>query len=139
MNRIILIGNGFDLAHGLPTSYGNFIDWYWEQWKIHLENNNQTYTESPLLKFYNRSGEDISYFIDRKIGHLTGRDIGFALMENDYSFSVEACPLLEEICTSIETKGWADITIRTIIVWKRVFSFLPTPGGDRSSTPWEAN
>ena len=109
MNRIILIGNGFDLAHGLPTSYGNFIDWYWEQWKIHLENNNQTYTESPLLKFYNRSGEDISYFIDRKIGHLTGRDIGFALMENDDSFSVEACPLLEEICTSIETKGWADI------------------------------
>lgn len=109
MNRIILIGNGFDLAHGLPTSYGNFIDWYWEQWKIHLENNNQTYTESPLLKFYNRSGEDISYFIDRKIGHLTGRDIGFALMENDYSFSVEACPLLEEICTSIETKGWVDI------------------------------
>lgn len=109
MNRIILIGNGFDLAHGLPTSYGNFIDWYWEQWKIHLENNNQTYTGNPLLKFYNRSGEDISYFIDRKIKHLTGRDIGFALMENDYSFSVEACPLLEEICTSIETKGWVDI------------------------------
>ena len=24
MNRIILIGNGFDLAHGLPTSYGNY-------------------------------------------------------------------------------------------------------------------
>ena len=109
MNRIILIGNGFDLAHGLPTSYGNFIDWYWEQWKNHLENNNQTYTESPLLKFHNRSGEDISYFIDRKIGHLTGRDIGVALMENDDSFSVEACPLLEEICTSIETKGWVDI------------------------------
>lgn len=26
MNRIILIGNGFDLAHGLPTSYADFID-----------------------------------------------------------------------------------------------------------------
>ena len=32
MNRIILIGNGFDLAHGLPTSYGSFIDWYWGNW-----------------------------------------------------------------------------------------------------------
>lgn len=31
MNRIILIGNGFDLAHGLKTSYANFLDWYWEQ------------------------------------------------------------------------------------------------------------
>ena len=29
MNRLIIIGNGFDLAHGLPTSYKNFIDDYW--------------------------------------------------------------------------------------------------------------
>ncbi|WP_128330859.1 AbiH family protein [Apibacter sp. HY039] len=29
MNRIILIGNGFDLAHGMKTSYGNFMDWFW--------------------------------------------------------------------------------------------------------------
>jgi len=29
MNRIILIGNGFDLAHGLKTSYKDFINWYW--------------------------------------------------------------------------------------------------------------
>ncbi len=29
MNRLILIGNGFDLAHGLKTSYADFIDWYW--------------------------------------------------------------------------------------------------------------
>jgi hypothetical protein len=31
MNRIILIGNGFDLAHGLKTRYADFIDWFWEQ------------------------------------------------------------------------------------------------------------
>lgn len=31
MNRIILIGNGFDLAHGLKTSYNNFIDDYWSK------------------------------------------------------------------------------------------------------------
>lgn len=29
MNRIILIGNGFDLAHGIKTSYCDFIDYYW--------------------------------------------------------------------------------------------------------------
>ena len=29
-NRIIIIGNGFDLAHGLKTSYRNFIDWLWD-------------------------------------------------------------------------------------------------------------
>ena len=30
MNRIILIGNGFDLAHGLPTRYEDFINSYWK-------------------------------------------------------------------------------------------------------------
>ncbi|AUC74898.1 AbiH family protein [Olleya sp. Bg11-27] len=29
MNRLYIIGNGFDLAHGLPTSYNNFIDDFW--------------------------------------------------------------------------------------------------------------
>ena len=31
MNRLVLIGNGFDMAHGLKTSYMDFINWYWEQ------------------------------------------------------------------------------------------------------------
>lgn len=29
MYRLIIVGNGFDLAHGLPTGYHHFIDWYW--------------------------------------------------------------------------------------------------------------
>ena len=29
MNRLVIIGNGFDLAHGLPTRYCDFIDNYW--------------------------------------------------------------------------------------------------------------
>ena len=28
MNRLVLIGNGFDLAHGLKTRYEDFINWY---------------------------------------------------------------------------------------------------------------
>ena len=28
MNRLVIIGNGFDLAHGLKTSYGDFINYY---------------------------------------------------------------------------------------------------------------
>ena len=36
MNRLVLIGNGFDLAHGLKTSYKDFINWYWENWGIKL-------------------------------------------------------------------------------------------------------
>jgi hypothetical protein len=33
MNRIVIIGNGFDLAHGLKTGYRNFIDDLWKREK----------------------------------------------------------------------------------------------------------
>ncbi|REG99160.1 AbiH family protein [Flavobacterium aquicola] len=33
MNRLVIIGNGFDLAHGLPTSYRDFIDDFWKNFK----------------------------------------------------------------------------------------------------------
>ncbi len=29
MNRLIIIGNGFDLAHNLKTKYNDFISDYW--------------------------------------------------------------------------------------------------------------
>lgn len=31
MNRLILLDNGFDLAHGLKTSYKDFIFWYLDE------------------------------------------------------------------------------------------------------------
>lgn len=41
MNKLILIGNGFDLAHGLPTSYKDFIDDFWIN--IHLNYKKDSY------------------------------------------------------------------------------------------------
>lgn len=31
MNRIVLIGNGFDLAHGMKTSYNDFLEGVWRE------------------------------------------------------------------------------------------------------------
>ncbi len=31
MNRIILIGNGFDLAHDMPTRYQDFLNDFWKK------------------------------------------------------------------------------------------------------------
>ena len=39
MNKLILIGNGFDLAHGLPTSYNNFIDHFWTNLEANYKDN----------------------------------------------------------------------------------------------------
>ena len=54
MNRLVLIGNGFDLAHGLPTSYKDFINWYWDQ-RMHgfyqPDKPNAKVSEDILCKF----------------------------------------------------------------------------------------
>lgn len=31
MNRLVIIGNGFDMTHGLKTSYMDFKNWYCER------------------------------------------------------------------------------------------------------------
>ena len=28
LNKLVIVGNGFDLAHGLETSYKHFMGWY---------------------------------------------------------------------------------------------------------------
>jgi hypothetical protein len=63
MNRIILIGNGFDLAHGLKTSYRDFIDDFWEK-KIELfqeayNGGNVTYQYHGDISLCNYQDEDI--------------------------------------------------------------------------------
>ena len=41
MNRIILVGNGFDLAHRLPTKYEDFIRAFWRDFSSQLRACNQ--------------------------------------------------------------------------------------------------
>ena len=48
MNRLIILGNGFDIAHGLPTKYNDFITWYICEWYSYLKTSNK-YTESDRL------------------------------------------------------------------------------------------
>lgn len=49
MNRIILIGNGFDLAHGMKTSYKDFIGDFWTKM---IEDIRVNRTHDPYLNTY---------------------------------------------------------------------------------------
>ena len=119
MNRIVLIGNGFDLAHGLKTSYKNFIDWYWKDWGEKLLHGlNKTETDglcSFKIKdnvevlnwasvfqgwYYRRENPLIPWNVNDVI-HLAKEDKDLC----DYWTS----PFLQQICKSIETKKWVDI------------------------------
>lgn len=47
MNRLIIIGNGFDLAHGLKTGYCDFISDYWSKVKNSFHNDEYIYFINP--------------------------------------------------------------------------------------------
>ncbi len=61
MNTLYIIGNGFDLAHGLKTSYNDFLLWYLRE-SLYLKNRSETFTDQ-LIKIegpgFIRNGSDL--------------------------------------------------------------------------------
>ncbi len=64
LNRLIIVGNGFDLAHGLKTKYSDYIENYWEKCK-YIDNfirlNSTPHPENlkclnDLIKYLKESG-----------------------------------------------------------------------------------
>lgn len=49
MNRIILVGNGFDLAHRLPTKYEDFIRAFWRDFSSQLRACNQLILKTDFV------------------------------------------------------------------------------------------
>ena len=111
MNRLVLIGNGFYLAHRLPTSYQNFINWYWEGRFEFLRKTFTAVSKTDLCEltvkgfptWYSFLGQGPSVLNEyngvKLFQELCKRGICRATMS----------PLFERIHNSIETKGWVDI------------------------------
>ena len=59
MNRIIIVGNGFDLAHGLNTSYRDFINWYWKQCGYSLLHESSKDVSDGLCSFKIKDGVNV--------------------------------------------------------------------------------
>lgn len=120
MNRIILIGNGFDLAHGLKTSYADFIDWYWKEWGKRLLHSNSKAEEDAFGFFKLKStvpepdwGMAFAYFFqnEQRPGKAFNEIEAVELaMHNTSSCTfVEKSVFFKEICKQLENKGWVDI------------------------------
>lgn len=121
MNRLVIIGNGFDMAHGLKTSYMDFINWYWDQRVNSLLTNNTDTSEDCLCSLVIKNKEGLSSwhlfsfqnsFFYKDIYHkerYSGFEIIQEILKHPEVFSIKYCPLFENILQSIETKGWVDI------------------------------
>lgn len=111
MNRVILIGNGFDLAHDLPTSYKDFINWYWDERVRGFIGNLTNISEDILCAFkdLNNNSWNVNAFNGLKVGSISGSTIVDYIISNKDLFETSFSPFFESICKSIETNGWVDI------------------------------
>lgn len=113
MNRIILIGNGFDLAHGLPTRYEDFINWYWEKWLYNLRTCHYRTLADGLCKFSITTGQDTWQSLLWQQGYTLnapkGVDFVNSILDDKQNFEVIQSHLLYRICKSIQDKKWVDI------------------------------
>lgn len=111
MNRLVLIGNGFDLAHRLPTSYQDFINWYWDGRFNYLRNAftsvskaalcELTVTAYPAWYSFFQEGPSV-------LREYNGAELFLELCKRGIC-RAKMTPLFERIHNSIETKGWVDI------------------------------
>lgn len=98
MNRIVLIGNGFDLAHGLKTSYADFIDWYWEQRIKGFETEHSNMSSDVLCSFNNLKKETWSgfylYKVKRLLPNNSLKEVINDIFENHHLYKIKAATFL---------------------------------------------
>lgn len=112
MNRLVLIGNGFDLAHGLKTSYADFINWYKAHRVESLGKEHSNVSKDSLLTIELKKRQALSIYVSNLFWenqNVTHLDVFDYIVQNTLDFEVEFSPFFERITKSVETKGWVDI------------------------------
>lgn len=127
MNRIILIGNGFDLAHGLRTSYADFIDYYWEYWGKRLQGGYLGNELMDNLCSVSQKGERLPWYwlfptIDlQQSTKISPKDAIEMAKNSPDKIAIKKRPFFEHIDKAVETKGWVDIENEFYLWLKMIF------------------
>lgn len=118
MNRLVLIGNGFDLAHGLKTSYKDFIDWYWRKCGERLLHEYYDVVSDELCSFILKTDIVSSWYLvwtghyykrkDPTIPWDVNDVVNLAMNDGKLCDFTITSPLLQRICKHL-AYGWVDI------------------------------
>ncbi|MCS4436226.1 bacteriophage abortive infection AbiH family protein [Aquiflexum gelatinilyticum] len=109
VNRLIIIGNGFDLAHGLKTSFKDFIEDYF--YSILKNIKDDLKHEDPLISITSKG------YIDQLIPgiNLIQPDRAYKelkkLMKSGILTTHWKSDILDAICNDIDDKNWVDIEL----------------------------
>lgn len=144
MNRIVLIGNGFDLAHGLKTSYHDFIRWYWTQrvhsiWVDPSSTSKDCLCELELNENPQYSNWYCFFWMHQmQLKDMDGWSI-IQLMIKDAVIKMKPTVFFDAIIASWETKGWVDIEIEYYTQLKNIVLHLDRPQFDKINKVRELN
>jgi len=110
MNRLVLIGNGFDLAHDVKTSYKDFVKWYWMQRRNGFVYDHSNVSEDVLCKLVNLEYDTwlMALMYDMGLKYAEEDEIYDYFAKND-KIKVDFTPFFDRINKNIENKGWVDI------------------------------
>lgn len=116
MNRIVLIGNGFDLAHGLKTSYEDFLEWYWVDWGRKLRTSTNRKESDQLCSFTLKDSVKLAgwylvwgYHYPLLLKQGNEKEIAInAMMDQELSYFNMQSFLFERICGA-KINGWVNI------------------------------
>ncbi|MCG8207005.1 AbiH family protein [Tenacibaculum finnmarkense] len=138
-NLIVIIGNGFDLAHGLKTSYNDFANYYLNEiilTKVFDFENNKQFLNKKLLHYLNKNGvvsfsdlstestkekflNDISYFTQQnKINKVSP----FLNSNNEYVKLLISNELLGKLYSN-SFENWFDIEQAYYEELKDIYTF----------------
>lgn len=113
INRIILVGNGFDLAHGLATRYADFVNWYWDKYFHNLRMcHNRTYSDHLCTFILNDNQNTWFAFLWSILNPIklpSGQEFYEYIKSDEKNFTIHYSAFMKRICQSIELKGWVDI------------------------------
>lgn len=119
MNRLVLIGNGFDLAHDLKTSYKDFVMWYWNLWGLRLLNSLKRTESDGLCSFVMKENIDAPNWASvfqgwyyKKMNPLIKLTpeiaINRVIQDTKLCTLIISSPLLHKISSNF-VYGWVDI------------------------------
>lgn len=107
INRLIIIGNGFDLAHDMKTKYKDFVNGYLEQ-EIgkHRGWDSPKKTEDKLMSII-PSKNPVEVLHDKYNDNLTPKENLDKVRACGYD--IKLSPFFDKIIEDIEEKNWVDI------------------------------
>lgn len=101
MNKLVLIGNGFDLAHELPTSYNDFILWYLNN-AFNVAKNKYIY-EDKLLKIKHEAHFKTESF-------TSVEQFNKFYVDNNHNAKISIDSIIfTDILRNLSTAKWVDI------------------------------